>query len=324
MKIGFHLENLTVRGTTVAVRDYAYYNKTLLNNESMFFYNKSILDNNDINCNNKWDIFNDIKNNYDIIEYADIPHLEEIAKKYECDYVYFMKSGINDNIWLKNTKSLIHCVFNFYQPHGYKYAYISDWLATAASANKCLSVPYIVTLPNKQINNWRYKLQIKKDSVIIGRYGGFDQFDIEFVKQLISFIITHDNTIIFVFVNTRKFIDHPNVIFVDSITEKQDKTDFILSCDAMIHARSDGESFGLSIGEFLYHNKPVISFGSGRDKNNVQLLSSSGLIFYNQYQLLELIFKLKYKLLNKNYRKLVKQFSPENVMFKFNEVFLND
>ena len=90
----------------------------------------------------------------------------------------------------------------------------------------------------------------------------------------------------------------------------------------MIHARSDGESFGLSICEFLFHNKPVISCGLGRDQNNVDLLKDNGLVYYNKYQLLENIFKLKNKMLNKDYQKIVEPFSPENVMKKFNEVFL--
>jgi len=92
----------------------------------------------------------------------------------------------------------------------------------------------------------------------------------------------------------------------------------------MIHARSDGESFGLSICEFLFHNKPTISFGGGRDKNNVELLNNYGLIYNNQYQLLENIFKLKHKKYNNCYGCIVKEYSPINVMEKFDRVFLGD
>ena len=158
----------------------------------------------------------------------------------------------------------------------------------------------------------------------MGRYGGYDQFDIKFVHDTINFIVNFDPSFVFLFVNTRKFIEHPNVIFLDPIITKQEKTDFILACDAMIHARSDGESFGLSICEFLNCNKPVISFGQGRDKNNVELLSQYNLIYNNQYELLCNIFKLKYGLLRGDYSQITNSFSPENVMKKFQEVFLND
>jgi hypothetical protein len=90
----------------------------------------------------------------------------------------------------------------------------------------------------------------------------------------------------------------------------------------MIHARSDGESFGLSIGEFLFHNKPVFSFGGGRDKNNVELLQKYGLIFNNEYELLDKIFKLKYNGYTEQFSEIVKIFSPENVMERFHEIFL--
>jgi len=128
-----------------------------------------------------------------------------------------------------------------------------------------------------------------------------------------------------VFVNTRKFVDHPNVIFLDPILDPQDKTNFILACDAMIHARSDGESFGLSVCEFLYHDKPVISCGLGRDKNIVELLQDYGMIYNNQYELLEQIFMLKHRMFDAHFSwPIIEEFSPENVMKKFNEVFLSE
>lgn len=37
-----------------------------------------------------------------------------------------------------------------------------------------------------------------------------------------------------------------------------EKTTFINTCDAMLWARHDGETFGLAIGEFSSKNKPVI------------------------------------------------------------------
>ena len=46
MKIGFHDNSLNLRGTSVALFDYAYYNQKILGNESVIFYNI-----NDINTN---------------------------------------------------------------------------------------------------------------------------------------------------------------------------------------------------------------------------------------------------------------------------------
>lgn len=327
MKIGFHLENLTFRGTTNAVKDYAHFNEALLDNESIFFYKKGLLDLNvDENCSKRNEVFKSVQDRYEIFEYSDIDDLEKKVKQHGCDYAYFLKSGFNDGVVLKDTKSLIHCVFNNYQPHGYKYLYVSSWLAREATKDDTLYIPHIVDVPRFNTEDFRIKLNIPKDKIVVGRYGGFDQFDIPFVKETIAYVVSNDPDFVFIFVNTRKFIDHPNVIFLNAIIDPQEKTNYITSCDAMIHARSDGESFGLSICEFLFHYKPVFSFGGGRDKNNVFMLDKYGLIYNNQYELLDKLFKLKYNFYNDDYRYegIVQPFNPENVMNRFDELFLRD
>lgn len=325
MKICFHLDNLSLRGTTTAILDYAHYNQTILNNESIIAYDEVLLsDDRDQNFSKRFEIADSFKRDFDTIKYKTKEDLKLELDNRDCDHIYFLKSGFVDHNYVEGKKNLIHCVFNFYQPHGHRYAYVSDWLSESASGGKCQAVPHIVSLPDTKNLDLRSKLNISKDKIVIGRYGGFEQFDIRFVHEIINFVVNSDPCFVFVFVNTKKFIEHPNVIFLDPIIEKNEKSDFILSCDAMIHARSDGESFGLSICEFLFLNKPVISFGGGRDKNNVRLLQDCGLIYNNQYELLQSIFKLKYNMFNLNYSDIVAKFSPQVVMKKFEEVFLNE
>ena len=322
MKLAFHHDNLSFRGTTTAVFDYAYYNEKLLNNDSIICYNKSILNaGDDENFSKKYDIVELFKSNFDVIEYESKLDLISKLDARNCDTVYTLKAGFNDGNIVEGKKNLIHATFNFYQPHGNVYAYVSDWLSKTASGGSCPVVPHIVDLKQTGFINIRRKLGISEDKIIFGRYGGFDQFDIGMVYEMINFIVSFDPTLVFLFVNTRKFIDHPNVHFLSPILTKQEKIDFISSCNAMIHARSDGESFGLSICEFLALNKPVISFGGGRDKNNVDLLSKYGMIYNNQYELLDCVMKVKYNQYS-NVSYIVDQFSPEYVMGKFNDVFL--
>jgi hypothetical protein len=322
MKLAFHHDNLSFRGTTTAIFDYAYYNQKILNNDSIICYNKSILTvGNDENFSKKTDIVNLFKSNFDVIEYESKLELISELDKRNCDTVYTLKAGFNDGNIVECKRNLIHATFNFYQPHGDVYAYVSHWLSETASGGSCPVVPHIVDLKQTGFINIKPQLGISQEKIILGRYGGFDQFDIPMVYEIINFIVSFDPTIVFLFVNTRKFIDHPNVKFLDPILTKQEKINFILSCDAMIHARSDGESFGLSICEFLALNKPVISFGGGRDKNNVNLLSKYGMIYNNQYELLECIMKVKHKQFN-NVDQIVVPFSPDRVMQQFNDVFL--
>ena len=43
------------------------------------------------------------------------------------------------------------------------------------------------------------------------------------------------------------------------IIDLNKKVEFISSCDAMIHARQMGETFGAAVSEFSIKNKPVIT-----------------------------------------------------------------
>jgi glycosyltransferase involved in cell wall biosynthesis len=182
-------------------------------------------------------------------------------------------------------------------------------------------VPHIVNLPKTKKINFREKLHISDNKIVIGRIGGLHQFDIRWVCQTIASFAYQNPNYVFVFVNTFKFVDAPNILFVDAIIDEQEKTDFILSCDAMIHARSDGESFGLAICEGLFHNKPVFCFNGGRDKHHVQLLENSGLLYNNPDQLRYMLTNVKS--FYNEYSNIVKQFSPEKVMEKFNKIFLS-
>ena len=67
-------------------------------------------------------------------------------------------------------------------------------------------------------------------------------------------------------------MDHPNIIYLDPIFDLQEKSNFIATCDVMLHARGGGESFGLSIAEFFFHNKPVLAPNFGGDQNHLIMI----------------------------------------------------
>lgn len=321
--IMFHTHAIALRGAAVAVLDYAKYNQEILENTSIIVY-PSNYDTTGLpaDCITQPDIVDKVKKQFTLLTYDSVDHLNDICLKYNIDFTYFIKWGFNDGLFTKNSKNLIHSVFQCNDPHGDKYAYVSKWLSDYCSNGKHEFVPHIVDLPKTPTEDYRKKLGISKDKIVIGRYGGFYEFDIDFVFYTILEIVIEDPTFVFVFVNTRKFVNHPNIIFLDAIQDTQEKTNFICSCDAMIHARNRGESFGLAISEFLFHNKPVFSFNDGLDKNHIELLKDTNTL-YSKYDLKSQLYKLKEpEIYNYDYTKIIKQFSPELVMSKFDEVFL--
>ena len=57
----------------------------------------------------------------------------------------------------------------------------------------------------------------------------------------------------------------------------------------MIYARSLGESFGLSIGEFALGNKRIISYKFNRHRSHIFNISSDHLVEYKSYNSLKKI-----------------------------------
>ena len=317
MRIGFHSEQLGIRGTEVALYDYAKYNRELLGNESIILY-PSNASSNDPSIKVKF------SKQFSVYGYRDHRDINTICDMENLDAVYYIKSGQNDGK-NSNRKNLIHAVFRAYDPHGDRYAYISKWLSDHINKIAKAStsyVPHIVTLPEPN-DNFRQKWNIPQDALVIGRYGGLAEFDIPFVKTGIYKYLNKNSNCYFVFVNTLKFIDHPRVLFLPPILDFQEKANFINTCDAMIHARSAGESFGLAMCEFLYGNKPVFAWNGGRDANHLNVLDETGLLYNSEEDLLT-----KFQMLADGYysgiewNKLVIPFSPKNVMKRFNKIFL--
>jgi hypothetical protein len=128
----------------------------------------------------------------------------------------------------------------------------------------------------------------------------------------------------FVFVNTPRFCDHPNVHHLDRIVDLDEKNDFISTCDAMIHAQSLGETFGIAIGEFSVNNKPIITYGGPVWNDHYKnILKDQAIYFYNQddlYKILSEFRKEDYEMKDNN---AYKEYNPKDVMQIFKKIFID-
>jgi len=324
-KILFYAHQLNYRGTTNSLVDYAEYNQSILGNESTIVYNASFNDEGlDILSND--DVVESIKKRFNVIAYEAGPEknfdkLNDIASKY--DLFYFQKAGLRENPEITSTKTANHAVFQYCDPHGDRYAYISEWLSINNKYSHNIDipfVPYVVDLPppNKDL---RKELGIPKDKFVYGRHGGQYTFDKGFTWSAIKYIAENRDDIVFLLANTMKVVEHPNVIYLEPFFGNQEKSNFVNACDAMIHGRNLGESFGGAICEFLFFNKPVMAWEGGFDRNHVLLLNSSGLL-YTQDTVLSNMLHLKEYVEGKDFKHIVEPFTPKNVMNKFEEVFI--
>jgi len=316
MKIIFHANTLNFRGTTVAVTDYAKYNQEILGNESVIVYNKSL--GADKNMGTDAFVLRELRKKYNVVGYEQ-DNFQQTIDAQKADMAYFIRAG-NYEPLPTNIKTGVHSVFQFNEPHGDVYAYISEWLSRHMTRGQAPFVPHIVDLPAPD-RDYRKAFNIRDDQIVIGRLGGYNTFDLPFVKKIVERIVLKTDKFVFLFMGTQPFISHSNVRHITETHDLQKKANFINTCDAMLHARQRGESFGLAIAEFLSLNKPVFAWNGGYDLNHVAMLNGSNTL-YNEDNLYDMLMDFE-NLEQQDWASKVALYKPEPVMAKFKEVFLS-
>jgi beta-1,4-mannosyl-glycoprotein beta-1,4-N-acetylglucosaminyltransferase len=325
MKIGFFVRHFTERGTEVAIYDYAKYNEEILNNKSYIICftqetQKKILFPSE---RHSYDKFN---KRFEIIEINDITEMKNIIKKYDLSFFYTLTHGggndiyqfNNKNIW-GNCKTIKHCVFDTTYPESDFYISLSEMLNSKFNTNIPV-IPHIVNLPNSD-KNLRNELQIPKDAIVYGRYGGFTEFNINIAHNAIKEYIKIDPNCYFLFMNTSNFYEHPRIIYLDKNLDLNFKVKFINTCDAMIHARDIGETFGLSIGEFSIKNKPIITCNCG-DLEHIKILNDKAIVYNSTEELINIFKNINFIINSRIDWSSYKLYSPEYIMNLFkNNIF---
>lgn len=319
MKIAFHCNQLSLRGTEVAMYDYAHYNEVLLGNESIVLAKNPLL----------WKYSDEpavekFKNRFKVFFYDTITDIEKILDDNNIDVFYAQKAGSIDGVISTKRKNVIHAVFQQYEPHGDVYAFISEWLSNLYGKNHGF-VPYMVDLPNHD-KDMRGDLGIPTDAIVFGRHGGYETFDIPFVKYAVGDVVSKRSDVWFLFMNTERFIDHPRVIFLEPTADLHKKTEFINTCSAMIHARFKGETFGLACAEFSLRNKPVITFAGSMDRAHEMILLDKGFYYQSLSDLNKIFANMDRFFKGDNLKRdwnQYRNYSPDKVMGKFKQVFLD-
>ena len=104
------------------------------------------------------------------------------------------------------------------------------------------------------------------------------------------------------------------------IDTENEKVEFINTCDAMIHSRERGETFGLTIAEFSTFEKPIITYSNSPEKNHINILGDKGFYYTNYNELYEILLNINPSVKGYN---CYTEFTPEKVMNKFKKVFLD-
>jgi hypothetical protein len=189
------------------------------------------------------------------------------------DAVHHVKSGENDGFLPRGTNYWVHAVFDASQKHGERYVAVSQWLGRKHNVP---FVPHIVEVADDQ-QDLRKQLGIPPDAVVFGRFGGLDTFDVPWAWEAIENALTRFKNVYFLFANTDTKQQHDRIISLPTIYDGQvslevQKRRFINTCNAMLHARIRGETFGIAVGEFALCGKPVLTYGKSPELAHIEML----------------------------------------------------
>jgi len=280
MKVAFHSRILTERGSEGAMLDYARLNRVILRNESIIcipdrpgFTGSPLLQ--------KW------REEFEVIQYRNKYDLGRILEKEAAEVLYLTKPGPFDGFLVPGVKNCVHAQFLCDEFHGDAYAYLSSWMSQVMTGEKNSFVPfYVPKLVSEE--SLRKELGIPEDAKVFGRHGGRDTFNIPFAQRAVAEHAKSCPEEHFLFLNTepiRGTERFPNVHYLPATVDPVAKAKFLDTCDAMLHARWHGETFGLAVAEFAVLGKPVITFAESRERAHLEMLGSAALLYRNRNEL---------------------------------------
>lgn len=319
MKVAFHVPSLDARGNGSAVYDYAHYNETILGNESMVIFNGGAPDNRSGTVDRYLARFGPQK----LCTYNRVVEIDPILREWGAEVFYCVKSGEVDIFAAGVTacRHANHAVFQWGTPHGHRYAYVSPWLAELKGGT---CVPPIIH-PTKPVESLRAELKIPESACVFGRHGGWDSFDVLSAREAVAKLASEQ--IRFVFLSTEPFCDSPYVTFLPTTDDLSYIDRFILTCDAMLHGRKRGETFGVSPAQFNAASRYVFSWAHSEEKGHFDILGSAIVTYAGTLDCITCLSDFAYlKSTGQSVRAkdvVTERFSPAGVMRQFNDFFLS-
>ena len=341
MRIGFCLPKYTLRGADTVLWGLAYFadGRSLPHESHIFVYDDDPATYQpDIHEPENRDaaalLFSEFKEK-NRLHTCSADTLEQALVDAGIQVAYLYLAGFENERPLIPTRvpTITHCIFNGMVALGTVHTVISNSVPhLPAPHSKTRVLPNILVVAEHNAD-LRDKLGIPTTATVFGRYGGRHTFSIPLVKDIVvQFARSYPDTY-FVFMNTQPFSDEtdiPNIKYLDGAPDLFLKRAFINTCDAMLHARLDGETFGCAIGEFALAKKPIITapcfhraFGYAAD-GHLDILGQYALVYTSPEGLstwLNAIRRGSVKVLMENNPYF--QFTPDKVMPVF-ETYLQE
>ena len=309
--VGFQLNELSVRGTSVSWYLLMEAVEEILHQPVFICYERH-------NKNNHADRIEAFQKRFgedNVIPYDSPKEIDTILTGKNASHFVIKKYGHRDSIISTVAKNVVVCVFTATSPHGEVYMKLMETVPGDAPI-----LPNIVRFPEDNgyhgtQEDARRELGLPIDRVIFGRHGGHEN-----IMSITKSAIIKSPQHFFVLMNTPSFTKMAHVKHLTATVDWHDISRFITACDAMIHSRERGETFGNSCAEFATHGKPVITWSKSRERAHIDILGENAILYSTADDLLR-VFK-EWESVKKPHPEALKRayaiYSKENVVRKLN------
>jgi hypothetical protein len=266
------------------------------------------------------DVLEKFRKRFQVFHVNSFTEVDPLLRRENVDVYYTQTHGAIERFPFGDVKACtyaVHCVFETRQPHGDIYFSISQQLNERFRT----SVPVVPYPVHRGVTTetMRAVLGIPEDAIVFGRHGAMDTFDIQIAKDAVIEVAKANPSIYFLFMNTYQFCDLPNVIHLPKTVDVEQKQRFINTCDAYLHARSDGETFGLAVAEFAVSDKPIISCIQCTDDAHLRILGDTVYKYSSRDDLIRILQTFRRGDMDMSTNGY-KQFAVEPVMRAFQQI----
>lgn len=353
-KICAQLNQLSRRGTEVAVFDYMSGLKRMHGNygqdyDVTFLIPRHILDHLaagvDLSPSSEPEVKTKFEEEFgNLVGYDDFWYT---TREIQCHMTYSLISGElassesnSADASRRRIPRAVHAVFQTHEPHGTAFASVSRELSlVSGQLERCnwsedVYVDHIVDYPFEELDMdvgqmralKRAELGIPDDSLVLCRHGGYDTFNIPFVRDNLVTLVDMLDNIDVILMNTQPLDKkHGRIHETRGESSVKGKAQYFAACDAMLHARSDGETFGLAVAEFSFRNKPVITYNGsllGYARAHLSILKDRALCYEDLPTLQALISSLAKNGIPNREWNAYSNYSRAKVLPKFERVFI--
>jgi hypothetical protein len=319
MKIAFFIRHFGERGTEVAIYDYAHFNETLLGNTSIIIgFTPETYARNNLVC--MPDILEKFCKRFPVYLVKSFAEVDLVLQQQRVDIYYTLTHGQYESHpfgYVTACKSIVHCVFETRNPHGDVYCTINQQLNDQLQTSIPV-IPHMVRI-GATTETLRSELGIPENAIVFGRHGAQNSFDIQIARDSVIEVASSCPSIYFLFMNTQKFCDLPNVIHLPKTIDIEAKQRFINTCDAYLHGGSGGETFGLAVGEFAVSNKPIIASTQWKNNAHLKILGNKAITYTTKDDLVNILHTFRRGTIDMTSNGY-KEYTPERVMTIFRNV----